>query len=393
MNVEKIEEKIKIIWSELKDYRIIPPPEYIAGNLLIEIQGYSCLICESKNDLIHDHCHQSGMVRSILCRRCNVLEGLSGNTRPWKIYRAYAPANGWFFRYSGMNEQWKSGYEDPLPERVKLNEYNGSMPEEGALYYRNQDQYLVNQYKKLLTSSIKPTKIPYTCYRRFDENGKIIPFDNELLIDVENENKWPIIKISLEPKVVVIDCEEDLTCSDNFCARKIKSSSERRYRAIHKLYEKYCTELGINPTPIYDQAVENIYAFMFYSVKEKGIKSPTITVYKAALVDYFTSAGYDPVPAKSPRLGNITSYAKNVNPHTQRKVKQLNEIDIRAMIGKCDIGTTIGIRDRAIIALAFCGGFRRSEIAALRMEDIKEKDSEGYTFNLDNTKTGPVEKK
>lgn len=186
MNAANIEEKIKRIWNESAKYRLVPPPEYIAGNLLMEIQENSCLICEAKNDLIHDHCHDSGMVRAILCIRCNVLEGLSGNKSPWGIYREYAPANGWFFRYFGVSEQWKSGYEDPLPNRIKLKEYWGSLKEQGILYHRNQDQYFINQYKQLLLNCDE-TIIPYTCHRKFDANGKIIPFD--ILIKIRGTNE------------------------------------------------------------------------------------------------------------------------------------------------------------------------------------------------------------
>lgn len=174
---------------------------------------------------------------------------------------------------------------------------------------------------------------------------------------------------------------------------EIKSSSRRRYQAVHKLYEQFCLECKVNHTPLYDEAVQNIHTFISSSIQNKGIKSATVSVYKAALADYFTKKGYDPLPTKSPRLRKIINSAKNINPYTPRKVKALTSKNIRAMIDKCDLGTTIGVRDRAIIALAFCGGFRRSEIAALRMQDIKEKDTNGYTFNLDNTKTGPVEKK
>lgn len=174
---------------------------------------------------------------------------------------------------------------------------------------------------------------------------------------------------------------------------KIKPSSRRRYEAVHKLYEKFCLECKLSPTPPYDEAVRNIYMFISCSIENKGTKSATVSVYKAALKDYFTKKGYDPLPTKSPHLDSIVNSASNINPYTPRQVKALTSKNIRAMIDKCDIGTTIGIRDRAIIALAFCGGFRRSEMAALRVEEIKEKDSQGYTFNLDNTKTGAIEKK
>jgi len=45
---------------------------------LLEDQGGSCKICNNKDGdrkLAVDHCHHSGQVRGLLCRRCNVAIG------------------------------------------------------------------------------------------------------------------------------------------------------------------------------------------------------------------------------------------------------------------------------------------------------------------------------
>jgi integrase len=43
---------------------------------------------------------------------------------------------------------------------------------------------------------------------------------------------------------------------------------------------------------------------------------------------------------------------------------------IRAMLEACDTRTILGIRDRALLALGFAGVFRRSELVALRVEEL-----------------------
>ena len=38
---------------------------------ILKNQNYSCKICSDENDLVVDHCHDTGSVRGILCRKCN----------------------------------------------------------------------------------------------------------------------------------------------------------------------------------------------------------------------------------------------------------------------------------------------------------------------------------
>ncbi len=50
--------------------------------------------------------------------------------------------------------------------------------------------------------------------------------------------------------------------------------------------------------------------------------------------------------------------------------------------------TPQGIRDRAILSLLFAGGLRRSEVANLIMDDVKESDGGTFYLNLRATKSG-----
>lgn len=42
--------------------------------------NHACAVCESTEDLCVDHCHDTGKVRGILCRRCNRSLGQLGDT-------------------------------------------------------------------------------------------------------------------------------------------------------------------------------------------------------------------------------------------------------------------------------------------------------------------------
>jgi integrase len=58
---------------------------------------------------------------------------------------------------------------------------------------------------------------------------------------------------------------------------------------------------------------------------------------------------------------------------------------VRAMLDACP-DTMRGIRDRALLALGFAGAFRRSELVALRVEDIAEV-VDGFRVTMRRSKT------
>lgn len=51
----------------------ITPGEYI--DMLLD-QEKRCAICKKKEPLVIDHCHTTGLVRGLLCNKCNMGLGL-----------------------------------------------------------------------------------------------------------------------------------------------------------------------------------------------------------------------------------------------------------------------------------------------------------------------------
>lgn len=49
---------------------------------LLDQQGGACAICERECELVVDHCHQTGVVRGLLCGACNSGLGMLGDDLP-----------------------------------------------------------------------------------------------------------------------------------------------------------------------------------------------------------------------------------------------------------------------------------------------------------------------
>lgn len=112
--------------------RDVPPPEELAYHLLRGLLGGCCLMCsspflypENKRDIHRDHDHETGMVRSLLCRACNRREDAGAFSLKWAVYRLLAPANQWYYRYLSPDPilaQWQDWYPDPVVNRVTCEE-------------------------------------------------------------------------------------------------------------------------------------------------------------------------------------------------------------------------------------------------------------------------------
>ena len=60
--------------------------KYIKKTFNITVEEYdsyfkeaSCQICSKETDLVLDHCHDTGKIRGVLCRQCNMAIGLLGD--------------------------------------------------------------------------------------------------------------------------------------------------------------------------------------------------------------------------------------------------------------------------------------------------------------------------
>lgn len=68
-----------------------PDPDVAGLAAIEEWQAERCGICSSETSLVVDHDHATGLVRGLLCQRCNIAEAFRG-VGPYRRYRERPPA-------------------------------------------------------------------------------------------------------------------------------------------------------------------------------------------------------------------------------------------------------------------------------------------------------------
>lgn len=124
-----VERRIIGIYEGLEMFRRVPPPMELAPAFLWIAQRGVCFMCWAMGletyrspelKLVPDHCHETGMVRALLCGRCNARERGKRDKRAWDCYRRYSPATGWFYLFTREGKPFWDG--DPLKNRFTQEE-------------------------------------------------------------------------------------------------------------------------------------------------------------------------------------------------------------------------------------------------------------------------------
>ncbi|MGW3821776.1 endonuclease domain-containing protein [Streptomyces sp. NPDC005071] len=94
-----------------------PPSHLSAIEALRKWQAGACAMCSaSRSRLLVDHCHETGLVRGLLCASCNTAEGLTSSAA-FAAYRQRPPAV-----MLGVEEQYGSpwdGHDSDMDPRKK----------------------------------------------------------------------------------------------------------------------------------------------------------------------------------------------------------------------------------------------------------------------------------
>lgn len=154
----------------------------------------------------------------------------------------------------------------------------------------------------------------------------------------------------------------------------------RAYTTDAKAFEAWCARYGFRPLPATPEAVA---AFLVHEA-ESGRASSTIGRRVAAIrYAHRLAKELDPTEDEEVRAA-MKGIRRRVGVAPRQKAAAT--ADVLALLLARTPDTLAGKRDRALLALGFAGAFRRSELVALDVSDLRE-DPEGLRIMVRKSKT------
>lgn len=173
---------------------------------------------------------------------------------------------------------------------------------------------------------------------------------------------------------------QDLNITQHLATESRASSTRRAYRSDAKLFKVWCESRGLQAMP----ATPSVVALFIGSQVAEGKAASTLNRRLAAIRLAHFEAGHES-PTGAQEVLSVMKGARRAL-GTAVKAKTPATADrIQAMVSHCP-DTLNGKRDKALILLGFAGAFRRSELAALTVEDL-EMDTEGLRIHIRQSKT------
>jgi integrase len=152
-------------------------------------------------------------------------------------------------------------------------------------------------------------------------------------------------------------------------------------RAYDRAWSRFCAWAGlVDPVPL-PVPLEIVRGYLTYLADEKSLSS--VDLAAAAISAFHETAG---TPIAIHELWKVRRGIRStLGTAAKRKAPPLRADQIARMLDVCGADKT-GIRDRAILALGFSAGLRRSEIANLAIDDI-EIDAHKMRLKIRRSKT------
>lgn len=147
------------------------------------------------------------------------------------------------------------------------------------------------------------------------------------------------------------------------------------------LFTTWCTAQGRSALPATPETLATYVGHLTTTVSDRTGRTPApssieqaIAVIRAA----HTAAGYRDHPDTTLALKALKAYkkAQAAAGRRKRKAPPINLDRLRALVATCDTSTLAGLRDRVILVLGFAMMARRSELAGLHLDDIREDDGD-----------------
>ena len=163
-------------------------------------------------------------------------------------------------------------------------------------------------------------------------------------------------------------------------------NSRRAYRSDWRHFESWCRTHGLACLPAAPETVALYLTALAADHKPASLERKLTSITKAHQAAGFSTPASMQQAVVSETLKGIRRTLGTAQPGKE----PLLTADVRQMLDALGEGL-LGSRDRALLLVGFAGGFRRSEIVSLDVEDLTET-ADGLVVRLRRSKTDPEAK-
>ncbi len=140
--------------------------------------------------------------------------------------------------------------------------------------------------------------------------------------------------------------------------------TEQTYAACWRLFVAWCEERGAVSLPASEQTVCRHLA----ELNARGRKPGTLRIYAQSIRYYHAERGF-PCPTGQ-RVRALLAGAARIARTLPASKAAITPEQLRRMLRRIDRSRPIGARNAALLLLGFSTGLRRSDLAALEVEDV-----------------------
>src|ERR1017187_9416770 len=164
-----------------------------------------------------------------------------------------------------------------------------------------------------------------------------------------------------------------------FAHQSKAANTIRAYRADWAHFESWCTAHGQASLPSTPDTVA-----LYVTDLAATHKPSTLTRRISAISQAHQIAGFD-TPTGSVKVRLVMAGIRRTKGTAQTGKTPILVDDLRRMLGGLP-GNLLGVRDRVLLLIGFCGAFRRSELVALNAADVAVT-REGLVVTIRRSKT------
>lgn len=166
----------------------------------------------------------------------------------------------------------------------------------------------------------------------------------------------------------------------DFAGLSVPESTRRAYSCDWSQFKAWCEKRGVAPLPAHPAAVA---AFLADSSE---FCRPSTLRRRLSGIGKMHEINGQPNPCTTAEVKATVKGIERLYGARQEGKAPLTYEKVLQMVQACPTNTLQGLRTRAILLLGFAGAFRRSELAALRIDDLRWTP-EGVTVLVRRSKT------